>query len=155
MAGRTKSPTTRRFVATIEAGRAGGALVRLPFDVEEVFGTKGRVPVRASFDGVDYRGSIAPMGGRHLLGVTKAIRASIGKDVGDEVRVELCRDDTERTVEIPAELLRALKRVKGAKARFDALSYTRRRESAELVTGAKKEETRTRRIEKILSELAD
>ena len=43
--------------------------------------------------------------------------------------------------------------MKGVKARFDALSYTRRREYAEMVTSAKKEDTRARRLEKILSEL--
>jgi hypothetical protein len=51
------------FEATIEQGRGGGAFVAVPFDVEEVSGTKGRVPVVATFDGEVYRGSIAPMGG--------------------------------------------------------------------------------------------
>lgn len=146
---------SHEFVATVEAGGGGGAFVRVPDDLIEIIGKTGRIPVRASFDGAEYRGSAAPMGGGHVLGMTRAIRAAIGKDVGDEVRVALREDTGKRTVEVPAELLHALRRVKGAKARFDALSYTRRREYAELVAGAKKDDTRTRRIDKILSELDD
>lgn len=144
---------TKRFEATIEAARGGGAYVAVPFDVLEVYGTQGRVKVKASFDGVEYRGSLAPMGGRHLLGIRKDIRAAIDKDVGDRVRVVLEEDSAERTVDVPSELSRALKRVKGARARFDALSYTRRKEYAVLVRDAKKEETRERRIQRILDAL--
>ena len=36
---------TYQFAATIEAGRRGGALVRIPFDVREAFGTGDEVRV--------------------------------------------------------------------------------------------------------------
>ena len=139
-----------RFEATIEAGRGGGAFVSIPFAVEKAFATRGQVKIKASFDGVAYRGSLAPMGGgTHILGIRKEIRKAIAKDVGDTVKVVVERDTAERTVEIPPELAKALRSVKGANARFDALSYTRRREYAELVSGAKKDETRSRRIERL------
>ena len=64
-----------------------GAYVEIPFDVKEVFG-KGRVPVKATFDGELYRGSIVRMGTPcHILGVRKDIRARIGKQPGDTVHV--------------------------------------------------------------------
>ena len=136
----------RAFEATIEAGARGGACVEIPFSVKEVWGTGAQVKVRATFDGFDYRGSLAPMGqGRHMLGVRKDVRAAIGKDVGDLVTVTLVRDTEPRTVQIPAELAEALDSAPDAAARYEALSFTHRREFAEWVAGGKKQETRDRR----------
>ena len=66
-----------------------GAYVEIPFDVKETFG-KGRVPVVATFDGVEYRGSLVRMKTPgHILGLRKDIRARIGKQPGDTVHVTL------------------------------------------------------------------
>ena len=66
-----------------------GAYVEIPFDVKETFG-KGRVPVIATFDGVEYRGSLVRMKTPgHILGLRKDIRARIGKQPGDTVHVTL------------------------------------------------------------------
>jgi hypothetical protein len=79
-----------RFTATIEAGDGGGAFVFFPFDVEESFGTRGKVKVKATFDGVAYEGSLVKYGfPQHVLGVLKAIRTQIGKAPGDTVEVVL------------------------------------------------------------------
>lgn len=64
-----------------------GAYVEIPFDVREEFG-RGRVKVRATFDGAEYDGSIVRMGTPcHIIGVRKDIRAKIGKQPGDMVHV--------------------------------------------------------------------
>jgi len=66
-----------------------GAYVEIPFDVKATFG-KGRVPVHATFDGEPYDGSLVRMGTPcHILGILKAIRAKIGKQAGDTVRVTI------------------------------------------------------------------
>lgn len=66
-----------------------GAYVKILFDVRAEFG-RGRVPVDASFDGVEYRGSLVRMGTPcHILGLRKDIRARIGKGPGDTVHVSL------------------------------------------------------------------
>ncbi len=66
-----------------------GAYVEIPFDVREAFG-RGRVKVRATFDGVPYDGSVVRMGTHgHIIGLRKDIRAAIGKQPGDAVRVTL------------------------------------------------------------------
>ncbi|BDF71596.1 hypothetical protein CE91St41_11770 [Oscillospiraceae bacterium] len=66
-----------------------GAYVEFPHDVRAVFG-KGRVKVRATFDGVPYDGSLVRMGTPgHILGLRKDIRAKIGKGPGDTVHVIL------------------------------------------------------------------
>ena len=148
------SRTTRTFEAEIRSARGGGALVEIPFSVEEVYGARGRVKVRATFDGHEYRGSLAPMGGGvHVLGVRKDVRAAIGKDVGDVVRVTLDPDDRPRTVEVPPELRSALADAPEARERFEGLSYTHRREYAAWVAEAKKPETRERRAGKAIDML--
>ena len=64
-----------KFKAKIQAGDGGGAYVLFPFDVEETFGTKGKIPVKATFNGVPYSGSLIKYGlPLHMLGMPKAIR---------------------------------------------------------------------------------
>ena len=66
-----------------------GAYVEIPFDVKAVFG-KGRMPVVATFDGVEYRGNLVRMGTPgHIMGIRKDIRAKINKQPGDIVHVTL------------------------------------------------------------------
>lgn len=146
--------SSREFDAVIEAGRGGGAMVHVPFDVRELFGTGGQVRVHATFDGEPYRGSLAPMGGgRHALGVTRTIREAIGKDVGDQVHVSFRRDTEERTVVLPPELVAAFAATPAARRRYEGLSYTHRREYAEWVAEAKREETRKRRAARAVERL--
>ena len=138
----------RAFHAVLREGRGGGAFVEVPFDAREAFGS-ARPKVRATFDGLPdppYRGSIAPMGGAHLLGVVKAVRAAIGKGIGDTVRVEVWPDTEPREVPVPDDLARALAAEPGARAAFDALSFTRRREIVRGIEGARRPETRERRV---------
>ena len=115
-------------------------------------GGGGRIPVRATFDGVAYRGSIASMGGCMALGILKSIRSELGKGAGDPVTVTLVRDAAERTVEVPADLAAALQEA-GLRKAFDALSYSHRREHVNAINDAKKPETRVRRISKALEML--
>lgn len=66
-----------------------GAYIDIPFDVKAEFG-KGRVPVIATFDGEIYEGSIVRMGTPcHIIGIRKDIRAKIGKQAGDTVKVTI------------------------------------------------------------------
>ena len=66
-----------------------GAYVEIPFDVKAEFG-KGRVKVHATFDGEPYDGSLVRMGTPcHIIGIQKAIRAKIGKQPGDTIKVTI------------------------------------------------------------------
>jgi hypothetical protein len=130
------------------------AFVSIPFDVEKTYGTKGQVKIKATFDGHPYRGVIANMGtGCHILGIRKDIREAIGKQVGDVVNVTLEKDEEERVVTAPPELGKILSKDKKAKAFFDSLSFTNRKEYAVWITSAKKEETKQKRLKEILSKL--
>ncbi|MEL7647464.1 MAG: DUF1905 domain-containing protein [Sedimentibacter sp.] len=66
-----------------------GAYVEFPYDVREEF-NKGRVKVHATFDGVEYEGSLVRMGTPgHIIGVRKDIRQKIKKEPGDTVHVTI------------------------------------------------------------------
>ncbi|GAA5087383.1 YdeI/OmpD-associated family protein [Nocardia iowensis] len=142
----------RRFEARIESGAGGGAYVAVPAEVVAALGGGGRVPVEARFDGIEYRGSIVDMGSGPCLGVLKSIRTELGKGPGDRVSVTVARDDAERTVEVPDDLAAALRNA-DLRATFDALSFSRRREHVTAVTGAKRPDTRARRIAKVVESL--
>jgi len=135
-----------KFNAKIEPGSGGGAFVFFPYDVEAEFGTKGRVPIACTFDGLEYTGSLTKYGSpQHVLGVPKAIRDELGKGPGDSVAVELWKDDTVRTVEAPPEFQKLLKK-EGLLPVFEKLSYTHRKEYCQWIAEAKKEDTRLRRL---------
>ena len=81
------------FDAVLHELPEGGAYVAFPGDIRQIFG-RGRVKVRATFDGIPYEGSIVNMGLRNLdgsvcyiIGVLKAIRRQLGKGDGDILRV--------------------------------------------------------------------
>ena len=142
------------FTAKIE-GREVGAVAAItpPLDVPEVFGTRGRVPVRGTINGFPFRSSLMPMGWRHMIPVNKTLREGAGVDAGDVVEVVLERDEEERTVEAPVELKKAWARNKAAKANWEKLPFTHKKEIANWISEAKKEETRERRLAKTLQVL--
>ena len=142
-----------KFTATVQEGTGGGAYVSFPYDVEAEFGAKGRVPVRATFNGAPYTGSLMKYGSpQHMLGILKSIRNKIGAQIGDKIQVEVWKDDTPRTVEVPAELQRAMKA--GAVLEFfQSLSYSHRKEYCRWISDAKTEETRLKRVAKALEML--
>ena len=88
------NPQVYEFDAVIQKVEGqDGAYVVFPYDIREEFG-KGRVKVHATFDGEPYDGSVVNMGIKnadgsvcYILGMLKSIRAKIGKQAGDTVKV--------------------------------------------------------------------
>ena len=146
-----------RFRARLRpSGRgAGGHLVEVPDEVVAALGSRGRIPVQASFNGVSYRGSIVKMGGVMMLGVTKAVMAEAGAGPGDVLDVVVENDEAPREVEVPPELTKALERNRAARAVWDGLSFSHRREYVSSIVEAKREETRARRVERTIQALTE
>jgi hypothetical protein len=141
------------FTAIIQNPGGGGAFVEVPFDVEAAFGSK-RPKVKALIEGVPYRGILTRMGTEcHILGIRKEIREQVGKTFGDKIQITVEPDLEERVIEIPKDLMKELKKDQEAKASFDKLSYTHRKEYVTWVTEAKKEKTRQNRIVKTIEML--
>lgn len=131
--------------------RDGSAcFIPLDFDPRPVFG-KVRAPVKVTLNGYTYRSTIASMGGQICLPLRKSNREAAGLDGGETLDVTLELDCDERSVAIPADLEGAL--TPAGRLGWDALSFTHQREHAEAVTGAKKADTRRRRIEEISNRL--
>jgi Bacteriocin-protection, YdeI or OmpD-Associated/Domain of unknown function (DUF1905) len=138
---------TYRFRAKIEASDGGGAYVLFPYDSETEFATKGKVPVKATLNGVPYSGSLMTCGGpHHMLAVVKAIREETGTRPGDLIDVEVWKDDGPRELEVPAAFRKLMKK-EGLLPFFEGLSFTNRKEYCRWITEAKKEETRLKRLE--------
>ncbi len=96
---------------------------------------------------------LARMGGKNLIGFSKAARAVMGVELGDEFDAIIAPDAEERTVDVPDVLAAALEADPVARAAFDGLSYTRRKEIARSIAEAKQDATRQRRLEKALADL--
>jgi hypothetical protein len=150
-----KSPV-KRFRALVNRKEGGDVCsIDIPFDVEKTFGARGRVPVRGTLNGAPFRSSAFRMGGDcHFMVVNRQMREAAGVRGGETVPVVMERDTEPRTIDPPADLARALKGNEEARATWDKLSYTHRREHVEHIEEAKKPETRLRRIEKSVALLA-
>lgn len=149
-------PGVVEFDAVIYRPDVTGAssFVDIPFDVPAAFGTKGRVPVTATFDGHPYRGSLVTFGGPgHRILVLGDVQQAIGKRPGDAVHVAVRLDTAERVVELDADVEEAL-RASGRLEQFRGLSYSHQKEYWVWITGAKRPDTRQARVEKMLGMLA-
>lgn len=140
------------FRALIHEAPRGGAFVEVPPEVVAALGGRGRIPVRATFDGNAYRGSIVSMGGGRILGVRKDIRTGIGKAPGDVVAVTVEVDEGERSVTVPGDVDAALGEA-GLRDAFASLSYSRRREYVSWVEAARQPATRARRISQMVDRI--
>jgi len=128
-------------------------VVPVTFDPRAAFG-KVRAPVVVKLNGYSYRSTIFSMGGSTFIPLRKSHREAAGVKGDETLPVTIALDVASRVVAIPADLARALRAVPGAKVRWDGLSYTQRRELAEAITGAKKQETRARRVRRALVALS-
>jgi Bacteriocin-protection, YdeI or OmpD-Associated/Domain of unknown function (DUF1905) len=138
------------------AGDTNSAMccIYAPFDVEKEFGTRGRVPIRGTLNGKPYRSSLMNMGDGHMMPVRKSLQQACNVKAGDVVPWTVEHDVDERTIEAPEPLVDEFKKNKAARETWDKLSFTHKREYAEWLTGAKKEETRERRITKAIEMLS-
>lgn len=143
-----------RFTGELIDAGGGGVFIPFPYDAKKEFG-KGRVPIRCKIDSEPYRGTMVKYGTPfHIIIVLKAIREKIKKSAGDKVKVWLVEDTEERTIEVPADFKKLLKKNK-AEQRFNKMSYTHRKEWMLWINDAKKEETRLRRMEKAIDKLLE
>lgn len=126
------------------------AAVRFPFDIQEVFGTIARVPVRGTINGFPFRSSLMPMGGCHYMAVNRTMREGAGCKAGDTVSVVMERDTAPRVVTVPAALKKALAKSETAQTNWKKYSFSNQKEMALAITGAKQEETRARRLTRIV-----
>ncbi|MEV4537781.1 YdeI/OmpD-associated family protein [Asanoa sp. NPDC049518] len=127
--------------------------LEVPPAVVEALGGAARPPVTITVNGHTWKSRVAIMRGRHLLGLSNANRQAAGVAIGDEVEVELELDTEPRVVVEPEDFARALDDDPAARAAWDTLSHSQKREHVRAIESAKKPETRARRIEKAVATL--
>jgi len=118
----------------------------LPFDTRDVWG-KAKVPVKVTINGYTWRSTVGNRGGIQYMVVNANARRGAGVKAGDFVTITLELDADKREIEIPIPLQKAL----GAKLiqKLNRLSFTHKKEFIVWYSGAKKEDTRARRVEKM------
>ena len=129
--------------------------LEVPEGVVEALGGGKRPPVTITINGHSWRSRIAIMRGRHLIGLSNANRQAAGVETGEDVEVEVTLDVEPRVVVEPADFADALDADASARAAYDRLSYSHRREYVRAIESAKKPATRLRRIEAALANLRD
>lgn len=142
----------KTFKAVLGGDKGEAPVVEIPFDVKATYGS-ARPKVSVTVNGVVLRTTVAVYGGRSYVGFRKEICDAAGLEMGKTISVAIEPDTAPRMVDVPPDLTRALARNAAARTRFDALSYSHRKEHAQWVAEAKKPETRERRIERVLDML--
>lgn len=127
----------------------------VPENVVLALGKGKRPPVTVMINGYTYRNTVAPMGGRYLIGVSAAHRAAAGVAGGETHDIELALDSAPREVELPADFAAALDSDAAARGTFDTLSPSNKGWHVSSIEGSKSAETRARRIEKSLAALRE
>jgi Bacteriocin-protection, YdeI or OmpD-Associated/Domain of unknown function (DUF1905) len=139
-----------QFRAPLQPRGPAAAVVLDDAQVAAVGEGAKRFPVVATVNGYTWRTSVTRMGGEFLLGLNKEVRQGAGVEAGDEVDVSVELDTAPREVEVPEALAAALAADPQARASFDRLAFSHRKEYARWVGEAKQEETRQRRVQQAL-----
>ncbi len=132
--------------------RGASTFITLPFDVKAIFG-RARCPVRVTINDHTWRTTTQVYGDDYHIVVNADARSAASVDAGDSVRVQVKKDDTVRTTEVPPELAVRLRTDAEAKDAFEALAPSHRREYARWVGEAKLPQTRVRRAEVAMERL--
>ena len=142
------------FRTTLVAGSGNNVGIEVPEDVVLSFGVGKRVPVVVTIDGgYSYRNTIAVMGGRYFISFNAETRAATGRGAGDDVEVTLEHDTAPRTVEVPDILQTELDADPVAAAGWEKVAPSQKRAHVSSLLDAKSDETRDRRLAKILEKL--
>ncbi|PCJ82494.1 MAG: hypothetical protein COA49_00040 [Bacteroidetes bacterium] len=127
-----------------------------PIQVEKEFDTKGKVRICGNINTIPFHSTLIPRGnGEHYIVLDKIIREKAKIEVGDQMKIEIWQDHSERKVTVPSDFKTALSKKKSTLLFFKGLAYSHQKAYIDWVNDAKKEETRKNRIVKSILKLAD
>ena len=142
-----------RFRSKVELGGRTATGIPVPDEVVDALGAGRRPAVRVSIGSHTYRSTVAARGGRFMVPLSAENRQGAGVEAGDEVDVDLELDTEPREVTVPPDLAEALSRDDEARRVFDGLPYSHRLRWVLSVEEAKTEQTRQRRVVKVIEGL--
>jgi hypothetical protein len=149
--GKKSKPLT--FHTTILQTGKNTAGFQVPEEIIEKLGSGKRPLVRVTINKYAYRSAVAVMDGKYMIGLSQEHRKAAGIQGGDEADITLELDLEPRTVEIPKDLKAALMKAKALSA-FENSAPSMKKEYVRQVEEAKAQETRERRIAKIVEKLS-
>jgi len=137
---------------TLVIGSGNHASIEIPIENLEEIGGNKRAPLKITINGYTYQSTATGVDGKCMVVFPMRDREAAGASAGDTVQVTLELDSGYREVLIPAQLLDSLKNL-NLTEKFATLNYSQRKEFARSVNDAKSDETRQRRIQKIVASL--
>ena len=151
---RKGGPMSKTFVTRIHKHPTMNATgIIVPAEIVAALG-KGKKPaVKVTLNGYTYRSTVAVMGGKFMIGLSAENRRAAGLAGDEELEVRLELDTEPRTTAVPTDLKRALVKAKVLEA-FEQAAPSRRKEFVRQIEDAKKPETRTRRINRVVESLS-
>ena len=138
---------------TVVIGEGNHASLLIPDWVLEKLQTNKRAPLRVTINGHTYQSTAVGVAGECRVVFPSAERLAAKAVAGETVQVTLELDSGYRSVDMHPELDVALASADLVDV-FANLSYSKRKEYARQVNEAKAEDTRKRRIEKVIEGLA-
>jgi hypothetical protein len=135
-----------KFRATLQLGGKTATSFEVPPEIVEGLGSTKRPPVVVTIKDHTYRTSIGSRGGGFHLPVSGEVRKKAGIAAGDELDVEVVLDTEPREVTVPADLATAFANEPVARKFFEGLTYSQKSWFVLGIEGAKKAETRARRV---------
>jgi len=153
---RDTKPIPKTFRAVLERiqSRLGWTIIRIPFDVGKVWGTRGQLRVKGGINGFAFRTSLFPArGGGHILLVNKAMQSGGDVRQGMAAQFRLEPDLEQRIAVVPAELKRFFKEDAYLRRWFEKLNYSTRSEIGKWIIQVKSREARVRRAEQMAERL--
>jgi uncharacterized protein YdeI (YjbR/CyaY-like superfamily) len=149
-------PAKKSFRATLERLRSnlGWLIVWIPFNVQKMWRTRGRLRIKGEINGFAFRTSLFPTRkGEHFLLVNKKMQAGGHASEGTTAEFLLEPDTEERVVVVPAELKGILAEDKIFRRWFDGLNYSIRKWLVDSIAQPKSAAARVRRAEQVGEQL--
>lgn len=134
---------------TTVIGHGNHAALEVPDEVLAKLGTNKRAPLKVSINGYNFQTTATGVDGKCMIPFALKDREGSGTKAGDVIEVTLELDSGHREVDMHPELVAALAKA-GLTDTFEALNYSKRKEFARQVNDAKADETRAKRIQKVI-----
>src|SRR6266581_2762301 len=146
----------KSFKATLEriTSRLNWVIVRIPFDVSKIWGTRAKVRVKGEINGFAFRAPVFPTReGFHCMLINKRLQTGANAALGDTAQFRLEPDTAKRVAIVPAELQRILNEDRSFRRWFDQLTFSMRKWICDWVTNVKNPASRVRRAEQVAEQL--
>ena len=140
--------TGQRFQATITKSGTR-TFLPIPFNPNEIWGTKQRHHITGTVNGHGIRGSLGSDGKQYFLPLGAAWRRDSRLDAGDTVDVTLSPEGPQ-SESLSDDVVEALDAEPQAKAFFESLATFYRNTYIKWIESAKRSETRTARIKEMI-----